>query len=217
MSADKEDTTVHEEAAAIIEDSTVSEDKTLTEEELAALQVKLEALKQEGNTCFGQGEFKEAAAKYNEAIRECPPGYLEPLMAVFWANLAACELKMEQPADAVRSCDNALKMDPTYAKARLRRAQANERVGSFGALKQAQEDYEQLEKESSSLAPTCRAALLRLPDKLKAREQQEKDEMLGKLKDLGNSVLGKFGLSLDNFQMKPNDDGSGTYSLSFNQ
>jgi hypothetical protein len=36
-----------------------------------------------------------------------------------------------------------------------------------------------LEKESLSLVPTCRAALLRLPDKIKAREQQEKDEMLG--------------------------------------
>ncbi|RKP26609.1 hypothetical protein SYNPS1DRAFT_13946 [Syncephalis pseudoplumigaleata] len=170
---------------------------------LQALEARLEALKQAGNTCFGQGKFEEAAAKYNEAIRECPAGHLEQLVA--------------QPAEAVRSCDNALKLDATYVKARLRRAQANERVGSFAALKQAQEDYEQVEKESPQLAAACRAALLRLPDKMKAREQQEKDEMLGKLKDLGNSVLGKFGMSLDNFQMKPNNDGSGTYSLSFNK
>ncbi|KAI9596800.1 hypothetical protein BDF19DRAFT_436832, partial [Syncephalis fuscata] len=201
---------VEEEKEALLES------KPLTEEEKEALTAKMEALKQEGNSHFGQGEYKEAAKKYKEAIHECPPGHLETLSAILWANLAACELKMEQPAEAVRSCDNALKLDSSYVKAQLRRAQANERVGSFTALKQAQEDYQQVEQISPQLAPACRAALVHLPDKMKAREQQEKDEMLGKLKDLGNSVLGKFGLSLDNFQMKPNDDGSGSYSLSFN-
>jgi hypothetical protein len=40
------------------------------------------------------------------------------------------------------------------------------------------------------------------------------DEMLGKLKDIGNSILGKFGLSLNNFQMTPN--GQGGYSIQYN-
>lgn len=38
----------------------------------------------------------------------------------------------------------------------------------------------------------------------------------GKLKDLGNSLLGKIGLSLDNFQMKK-DPTSGSYSINFQQ
>jgi hypothetical protein len=36
----------------------------------------------------------------------------------------------------------------------------------------------------------------------------------GKLKDLGNTLLGKFGLSTDNFKINK-DDNSGSYNISF--
>ncbi len=48
------------------------------------------------------------------------------------------------------------------------------------------------------------------------RTRLVQDEMLGKLKDLGNSLLGKFGLSLDNFKAVK-DPNSGSYSISFQQ
>jgi hypothetical protein len=38
----------------------------------------------------------------------------------------------------------------------------------------------------------------------------------GKLKDLGNTLLGKVGLSLDNFKAVQ-DPGTGSYSISFQQ
>jgi len=43
-----------------------------------------------------------------------------------------------------------------------------------------------------------------------------KDEALGKLKDLGNSILGNFGMSLDNFNMKQ-DPASGQWSISMGE
>jgi hypothetical protein len=43
---------------------------------------------------------------------------------------------------------------------------------------------------------------------------RSQEEMLGKLKDLGNTILGNFGLSLDNFKAVK-DPQTGSYSISF--
>jgi hypothetical protein len=43
-----------------------------------------------------------------------------------------------------------------------------------------------------------------------------KDEALGKLKDLGNTILGNFGLSLDNFKMVQ-DPQTGGWSINMNK
>jgi hypothetical protein len=40
--------------------------------------------------------------------------------------------------------------------------------------------------------------------------------MFGKLKDVGNSILGYFGMSVDNFKAVK-DPATGSYSISFNQ
>jgi hypothetical protein len=42
------------------------------------------------------------------------------------------------------------------------------------------------------------------------------EEMMGKLKELGNTILGKFGMSLDNFKAVK-DPNTGSYSISFQQ
>lgn len=51
---------------------------------------------------------------------------------------------------------------------------------------------------------------------LTARDEALKEEMMGKLKDMGNSFLGYFGMSLDNFKATK-DPTSGSYSISFEQ
>jgi hypothetical protein len=48
------------------------------------------------------------------------------------------------------------------------------------------------------------------------RQEKLKEEMLGKLKGFGNTILGKFGLSTDNFKMDQ-DPSTGGYNISFQQ
>jgi hypothetical protein len=55
-----------------------------------------------------------------------------------------------------------------------------------------------------------------LPPRVKAAQEKEMGEMMGKLKELGNGILKPFGLSTDNFQMVK-DEKTGGYSMNFNQ
>jgi hypothetical protein len=146
-----------------------------------------------------------------------------------------------------------LQDDPSYVKALQRRALSNETINTWSSLTSAQEglnipfgvngvdgyhvtDYTKLLTllpSSSSQVEEIRRTLRRLKPRVEAAQKKETDEMLGKLKGLGNSILGafdarsrlrtlskrtfsgNFGLSTDNFKFEPN--GQGGYSMNFSR
>lgn len=55
----------------------------------------------------------------------------------------------------------------------------------------------------------------RLEKESQVRMEKLKEEALGKLKDLGNSILGNFGMSLDNFKTQQ-DPSTGSWNISMN-
>lgn len=73
-------------------------------------------LKNEGNEDFKKGHYATAWAKYNAAAQ------LDNSTAVYLANRAQCELKLEQFGSAVETCTEALKIDPQFVKCYYRRA-----------------------------------------------------------------------------------------------
>ena len=132
--------------------------------------------------------------------------------AVYFANRAACHMRGEEYAEAIIDCSACLELNPEYIKSFVRRATAFE----------AQHDYEAalvdlkkvLELEPSNAAAA--AAVTRIEPLAEKKREEMKDEMIGKLKDLGNTVLGKFGMSLDSFKMEQ-DPATGSYSIKFQQ
>lgn len=78
-------------------------------------------------------------------------------------------------------------------------------------------DFEKVVELLKDEAPLeAKRSIKELAPLVKKQEEEEKEKMMGQLKDLGNKFLGLFGLSVDNFQVQQ-DPNSGSYSVNFNQ
>jgi hypothetical protein len=66
---------------------------------------------------------------------------------------------------------------------------------------------------ASSQAAGIRRTLAALVPRIQVQQDKEKDEMMAKLKELGNGLLGKFGLSTDMFKFDAQPGGG--YNMRF--
>ncbi|WWC66857.1 uncharacterized protein I206_100764 [Kwoniella pini CBS 10737] len=135
---------------------------------------------------------------------------IKELTKAVWGNLAACYIAIKDDKKAVEACTEALKIDPKYVKGLHRRATSNERIGDLTALLSAKEDYTLLQTilpKSSTILPFVKKSLSNLSSQIEIKEKEQMDEMMGKLKEMGNSLLSNFGLSTDNFKFEKQDNG----------
>ncbi|KIM84615.1 hypothetical protein PILCRDRAFT_818194 [Piloderma croceum F 1598] len=160
---------------------------------------------------IGSEDAEEVAESNEVGQAECAKA-----RAVLNANIGACHVKLGDHKEAVKSCTEALLDDPKYVKALHRRAASNEQINSWSSLTSAQEDYTvllEIVPPSSSQLDEVKRSLQLIKPRVEQAQKQETGEMLDKLKGLGNSLLGNFGLSTDNFKFEPN--GQGGYSMNF--
>ncbi|XP_058822227.1 tetratricopeptide repeat protein 1 isoform X2 [Topomyia yanbarensis] len=184
-------------------------EKGLTEEEKLINKAKADELKTQGNDLFKQGDFAKSATIYTEALRICPVE-CSAERSILYANRAAAKTKLNFKPSAIDDCTKAIEHNPKYLKALLRRATLYEEADK---LDESLEDFKKiLELDPGNVE--AKAAQLRLPPKIQERNERLKEEMVGKLKDLGNMILRPFGLSTQNFEMKQ-DPASGSYSINF--
>lgn len=157
-------------------------------------------------------EIVSSASAENGSEKECAR-----LRAVLNANIGACHVKLGDHKAVVEACSQALLDDPMYTKALERRASSNDTINTWTSLTAAQEDYNSLLKlvTSPSRLTDIRSKLQQLKPRLENAQKKETDEMMDKLKGIGNSLLGNFGLSTDNFKFEPN--GQGGYSVNFSR
>jgi tetratricopeptide (TPR) repeat protein len=172
--------------------------------------------KTEGNSLFAQGQYEEAVAAYQKGLLACPMGEdpedsaVREIRSVLFSNRAACFSYKQMYQEAVEESTKALELNPNYVKALLRRSQAREKLELY-------EDAIVDVKKVLELDPgntQARVSLRTLTPLAEEKREKMKEEMLAKLKEAGNSILGRFGMSVDNFKTVK-DPNTGSYSIQF--
>lgn len=170
-------------------------------------------LKLEGNSLFRDGLHEEALSKYElalQAARNAPMS--TEIQSICHANRASCFSKLGNHAETIKECTKALELNPTYLKVLLRRAEAHEKLDHYDEAIKDMKSILELEPSHDQ----ARRALVRLKPLADEKHEKMKEEMIGKLKEMGNSILGRFGMSVDNFKAVK-DPNTGSYSISFQQ
>lgn len=91
-----------------------------------------------GNDQFKSERFTEACSAYGEGLR------LDPSNSVLYCNRAACWFKLGQWERSLDDCNQALRIQPNYLKALLRRASSSSKLERWS---EAVRDYEVLRRE----------------------------------------------------------------------
>ncbi|KAJ6759246.1 TETRATRICOPEPTIDE REPEAT PROTEIN 1 [Salix koriyanagi] len=168
--------------------------------------------KLEGNRLFGNGQYEEALLQYDVALQVSPPDVPSSveLRSICHSNRGVCFLKLGKFEDTIKECSKALALNPSYMKALVRRGEAHEKLENFEEAIADLKKILELDPSNDQAKRTIR----RLEPLAAAKREKMKEEMIGKLKDMGNSLLGRFGMSIDNFKAVQ-DPNTGSYSVSF--
>ena len=187
--------------------------------------------KSEGNKLYKLKQYEQALDAYSLAIRHCPDAPLnenddnddddenkeedEPTnehLSVFYANRSACYIAMEEWEESVEDCTLSIQHNKKNIKAYWRRAKSYEKLEKYYDAKC---DYNSI----LAIEPNheiSKANLERIEPFVQRQFEQQKEEVMGKLKGFANWGLGKLGLSLDNFETKQ-DPQTGAYNINFKQ
>lgn len=120
------------------------------------------SLKDKGNELYRCGKYQEAIAAYTASIDA-------QKTSLAFANRAMAALKLARFDQAEHDCTEALKLDPTYAKAFQRRATARKELGDYRG---AAEDFESVvlleptHKEAAIGRKECLSRIYNVPHKV---------------------------------------------------
>ncbi|KAJ2000308.1 TOM (translocase of outer membrane) complex component [Coemansia thaxteri] len=162
------------ESAASVGDGEDESPESLTDAQIAALDKATakrhaQSLKSRGNKFFQAKRFPKAIELYTQALRfEKDP--------VFYSNRAACYAADSDHDRVIDDCTSALKMEPRYVKALMRRAQAYESTERF---RDSLYDFTTaciMEDFNNNQAATSAERVLKKLAEAEARERIEKRE-----------------------------------------
>lgn len=171
--------------------------------------VSAEDLKLQGNSHFKMKEYSQAIEKYTLALESSADN--PSFKSVLYFNLGMANSLIDRTDESIANFTSAIELNPQYSKAIFQRMKLYQKLEKFD---KAIEDAKILKSQHFTGA-NIDALILELEQQEKAKIEKLKAETLSQLKGLGNSILGKFGISLDNFKLNQNNDGS--YNIQYKQ
>ena len=165
-----------------------------------------EDLKARGDSAFKDKLFGEALDAYDAALSLVDDADERRPAVLF--NRGAAYYHLSRFAESVKSCTHAIELKPDYVKALYRRAMAYSKLDQ---VDEAAADFDRIFEIDPTLRLQHKAEYEEIKKRLNTKMESEKEKMISDLKDLGNSLLGHFGMSLNDFKKDPV---TGSYTLS---
>jgi tetratricopeptide (TPR) repeat protein len=175
--------------------------------ELEKLLESANTKKLEANQQFAEGHYDKALEIYAEALELAPLKFTKE-RAVILSNCAAANIKLEKWDCAINNATESIELGSPNEKSLERRAFAYSQGDDN--LDKAIEDYKKLRDQFPN-RHVYSQHITKLEERLNARNERMKAEMIDQLKNLGNMCLRPFGLSTDSFQMV--EQPGGGYSI----
>lgn len=157
-------------------------DLTLARDSLRTMK-KLERARNEANDLYKRSQWQKAIDGYTNALEIDPTNKITN--AKILGNRAMAGMKLEQWDQARADCDQALKLDPTYIKAKKTRAKI---TGESGDWEQAVKDLKALADEMQGDAEIQRD-LRNAELELKKSKRKDWYKILGVPKDAGEKEI----------------------------
>ena len=167
--------------------------------------------RKEAGELYKAQKYIEALNMYSLLLKDAKRAKLNEQLVILYCNQGICFNKLNDKDKALESFSSALKLNDKYAKALANRMLLYNAKGDYI---EAYDDFKRLKEIDQKLFSNYAHMEGDLCAKAEVKKKEMTDEMLGKLKEMGNSILGNFGISLDNFKMIPN--GQGGYSIQYN-
>jgi len=146
---------------------------------------KLEKQKEEGNALFKSGKYADAITTYTSALEVDSSN--KSTNSKILQNRAICHTKLKAYPSAIEDCDAALKLDPTYTKARKTRAKALGESGDWEEAVKQLKAIAETNPEEPGIAKEVRQAEL----ELKKSKRKDYYKILGIEKDAGDHEIKK--------------------------
>ncbi|KEQ96206.1 hypothetical protein AUEXF2481DRAFT_64813 [Aureobasidium subglaciale EXF-2481] len=146
---------------------------------------KLDRMKEEGNGFFKTGKYQQAVETYTSALEVDPQN--RGTNSKILQNRALCYTKLKEWQKAIEDCERALKLDPSYTKARKTKAKAMGESGDWEAAVKELKSVAESNPEEPGIAKEIRNAEL----ELKKSKRKDYYKILGIEKDADDGQIKK--------------------------